>query len=198
MSVCSQPDPSCKCERNSHSEYGPVKDDERLVRILTDKHYRKSDCSLLPTAFNLKDIRSSGVSLVRIDKIKIAEFQEIAENIKCLSHAKAVEGALTAKASLLRARTRSDNARELCVVDDPVRNEPNVRPNEAHCIAVSSVEIDELDAKEIRDRLLTEFSEARYLSDIYRQDMSAASRQDNDGEAERPTTENYAKFSSKR
>jgi hypothetical protein len=53
------------------------------------------------------------------------------------------------------------------VFDDPVVGQQDMRDNPAHCMAVSPIQLDRVDAQEIRDQLLEMFSEARYLNDLF-------------------------------
>lgn len=147
------------------SAYGAVGDDEQLVRVLTDKHYKGS--KVQTTAFNIKDIMSDGISMVRLGMTNVVEFQAVAEDIRRKSGAHAVQGALALRADLLRGLEWPGGSRKLCLFDDPVFNEHDTRDNPAHCMAVSPIVIEKVDAQEIRDNLMTIFSEARYLNDLW-------------------------------
>jgi len=158
-------DPACSCDAISQSVYGVVEDDEVLVRVLTDKHYRGT--KIHNSAFRLTDIMSEGVSLVRLGMVDVVEFQAVADNIRQAGGATSVRGAMALQAKLLRELKWDNGDRQLCVFDDPVINDPDLRDNPAHCMAVSPVTIQPEDAQEVRDHLLTIFSEARYLSDLW-------------------------------
>lgn len=157
----------CPCEAISKSTYGAVADGERLARVLTDKHIRGDTGEIKTTAFSLSDISRDGLSLVRMDKIDVIEFQAVAENIRALGNAKFVR-AMAIWAAILIRRVKTENGkRALCVFDDPVKAAGDVRANEAHAIAVSAAEIDDLDAKEIRDELIDLFFRAESLTDAW-------------------------------
>lgn len=158
-------DPTCQCEAVSHSEIGPVDDAEPLVRVITDNHVRPN-LKLKPTAFSLSDIQTDGFSLIRWSFVTVAEFSQIADNIRVRGKAKQVVGALLAKTDDIRVHLNDDGSKCFCVIDDPVLGEEGLIDNPAHAIALSSIEIDRIDAKELRDLLLGCFSKANYINDL--------------------------------
>lgn len=141
-------------------------DHERLLRIVTDKHY-KTNGDLKPSAFPVTDVKRRGVSLVRGDCIDFAELGAIASDILRLSKANEVRGALVAAANSLKSKVDGSGARALCVIDDPVRDEENVRDNEAHAITLASMNLHDPDVLELRDWLLQLFSGAKTLESIH-------------------------------
>lgn len=158
-------DPQCACDALPQSAFGPVEDDEVLIRVLTNNHYRGA--KVLPSAFRLADIIADGVSLVRRGMVDVIEFQAVAEEIRIAANADAVQGALMLRAELIRGLRWPNGDRKLCLFDDPVIGEPAMRDNPAHCMAVSPIELDRVDAQEIRDNLLTIFAVAHYLNDLF-------------------------------
>ncbi|RYF40069.1 MAG: hypothetical protein EOO38_22420 [Cytophagaceae bacterium] len=164
-------DPQCACDEIPQSQYGPVEDQEVLVRFLTDKHYKGT--RLLNSAFKVRDIQADGVSLVRIGMMTAGELQDAAEAVRRLMKASAVAGALSLSAEQLRGLRHADGSRKLCVFDDPVIEDEMLPDNPAHCMAVSPTGIDEADALEIRDHLLGIFSEARDLDELWHRVNSA-------------------------
>jgi hypothetical protein len=160
-------DPTCQCEAISHSAIGPVDDAEPLVRVITDNHIRPN-LKLKPTAFSLSDIQTNGFSLIRWSFVTVAEFSEISDNIRIRGKARQVVGALLAKTEKIRSHFNDDDSKCFCVIDDPVIGEEGLIDNPAHAIALSSIEVDRDDAKELRDLLLSCFSAANYINDLPR------------------------------
>lgn len=156
----------CSCEEFPESQYGSICNTERLVRVVSDKHFRKSG-QLKPSAFPLSHVQRSGLSLVRADKIDLNEMSAVADDIIKLSRAKEARGALLAHAAEMRSLKDKNDERALCVKDDPVRGEDGVRDNEAHAIILASGPTDENDGQAIRDWLMTTFSHAQQLADLY-------------------------------
>lgn len=165
-------DPECLCDLVPQSAYGCVTNEERLVRVLTDRHY--DGAKVKTSAFRLEDIISEGVSLVRLKMVDVVEFIAVAEDVRKAAKANDVCGALVQDAGAVRAITFDDGGRALCVFDDPVLNDPKLRDNPAHCMAVSPREIDKADAQEIRFHLLKLFAEAKYLNDLWDHHKQAA------------------------
>lgn len=157
---------ACTCEEQAHGHFGIVSNDERLVRLLTDRHFSNAG-KLKTSAFDLSDIMDGGVSLVRASLIGVLEFQAVAEDIRKSAKASEVRGALISIAQDLRALRRPDGERLLCVKDDPVIDKPPLRDNPAHAITMSTKPIDRLFAQEIRDQLLSMSNHARYLNEVW-------------------------------
>lgn len=157
--------PTCTCDQVSHSEYGVILNDESVVRVLTDHHYK--GVKIRTSAFSLSDIIERGVSLVRLDKVDVIEFQNVGEDIRLAASAGAVMGALAVRASKIRSLFWPDGTRQLCLFDDPVKDEPELRDNPAHCMALSPAPIDRVQAQEIRDHLLEIFCEVNYLNVLW-------------------------------
>lgn len=158
-------DRECQCDRTPQSRFGIVEDDEVIVRILTDSHFRGT--KLQTSAFKLSDIITDGISMSRLKMMDVGEFQAVAEDIRRLGNANEVRGALALKAELLRALRNDDGSRTLCLFDDPVAGMSNERDNPAHCMAVSPSPIDRNDAQEVRFHLMKIFNEARYLHELW-------------------------------
>ena len=155
----------CSCEDVSHGNLGVVGDTERLARLLTDKHFNKSN-TLKPSAFPISHIREAGLSLVRVDKVDSHELEAIAEDIRRLSGAVVNKGALLGSAAAIKKLYYQDT-RAMCVKDDPVLNDAKARDNPAHAISVATRRISEEDAKEIREQLLDIFSPVERLMQIF-------------------------------
>lgn len=161
-----QLDAECACDHVPQSPYGPVRNDERVIRVLTSKHY--DGAKVLNSAFRVADIISEGISFTRLSMVDVVEFIAIAEDIRRLADASDVKGALSLEASEMRALRWDDtNSRKLCLFDDPVQDHDNERDNVAHCMAVSPCPIEHEDALEVRFELLRIFSEAKYLNDLW-------------------------------
>lgn len=156
----------CACELKSHSQFGPVLDGERLVRILTDRHF-KNNGEIRTSAFSLTDIISDGVSVVRAKYVSVAEAQAVFDDIRRAAAAERVDGALIASAQAIRLLTWDNGKRKLCVLDDPVLNDPNLRDNPAHAIALSEGPIDREQAQVIRADLLKICRHVGYLSGVF-------------------------------
>jgi hypothetical protein len=136
------------------------------MRIVTDKHF-KNNGTLKPSAFSPTDIKRRGVSLVRGDLIDLGEMTAIAADIVRLHKAKEARGALVGDASALREKADVAGVRALCLIDDPVRNEDNVRDNEAHAITLASNDLEDDDVLELRFWLLRSFGDAKPLQELY-------------------------------
>lgn len=142
-----------------------VQDNETIVRVLTNKHYKSE--RVQTSAFRLQDIIADGVSLVRLGMTDVAEFTAVAEDIRAAGNADDVRGAFVQKAKAVRDLRWPDGSRKLCLFDDPVANDEGRRDNPAHCMAVSPRPLERVDAQEIRDDLMTLFREVRYLHEMH-------------------------------
>lgn len=155
----------CECEKISHGDLGPVSNDERVVRVLSDRHFGK-DGRLKPSALPSSHFQGDGLSLVRVDRTTTAHLIAVAQDILKLSGAKELRGALFGKALLLRNLTFADNDRAICVIDDPVLNDPKAIDNHAHAIAVCARPTSEEDLKELRASMMEFLEHVEDLSTI--------------------------------
>lgn len=158
----------CSCEAVARSNYGLIDENERLARIITERHVSKKTGYLAPTAFALEDIINIGFSLVRFDVISAAEFNEVAEDIRRKSRSERVLAAVLWRAETIRGLQDDDKNRVICLFDDPVIGVHDTRDNDAHALVISNRSIDKIAAKEIRDALIGLFSRVESLADMYR------------------------------
>lgn len=160
-------DAACSCDSVPQSVHGIVENDETIVRVLTSKHYKSE--RVQTSAFRLQDIIENGVSLVRLGMTDVAEFTAVADDIRAAGNADDVRGAFVQKAKAIRDLHWPDGSRKLCLFDDPVENDPGRRDNPAHCMAVSPLPLERVDAQEIRDDLMEIFREVRYLHEMHQE-----------------------------
>lgn len=157
----------CSCEEMSHGNMGPVADEERLARVLSDLHFDKRG-RLKPSAFAISHLKSSGLSLVRVDRINSEELDAVARDVMKSSPSTEPRGALVGAARLLRDAEFPEGVRALCVKDDPVIDDPNgARDNPAHAISVATHEISDADVMEIRGKIWKQFSPIYELNQVY-------------------------------
>lgn len=147
----------CACEAESHGDLGPVEDPERLARVVTSPNHFRKDGGLKPGAFPLSHIKTSGLSLMRVDRMVETVITEISHTIAAQKEGESPKGLLIRTASELRALKDDVDDRLLCVVDDPVLNSPPYPDNPAHAIAVSAKERSHEEILEIQLALLELF-----------------------------------------
>ncbi len=113
-------------------------DDEELARvIMSPAHFNKSG-GLKPGAFPLSHIRQSGLSLLRTNKMSKTDIIRIAHDIAPTGQAP--HSLAIALAGEVRSIELPEGAQALCVLDDPVLNNPPYPDNPAHAIALSSTD----------------------------------------------------------
>jgi len=147
----------CACEAESHGDLGPVADVERLARLVTSPNHFRKDGGLKPGVFPLSHIRSSGLSLMRVDHMSDAAIADISHKIASQKEGESPKGLLVRTAVQLRSLRNDVEERLLCVVDDPVLDTPPFPDNPAHAIAVSAKERSEAEILEIQSTLLELF-----------------------------------------
>jgi hypothetical protein len=138
-------DELCSCEKVAHGELGPVQNEERLARIVTDSgRHQGKDGKFKPGLFPIVDIREKGVSLMRADHMNAATMEMHAAAIAGALPNRAASGIAICIAKVIREVVDPDNGkRSLCVVDDPVKDEPPFPDNPAHAIAIRSGDQDQ-------------------------------------------------------
>lgn len=149
----------CSCETIAHGDLGLISDEERLLRVLTDRHFNAKG-KLKPNAFPLTDIKERGLSLVRLDHISSEKLAAVVQNIVDLSKAVEPRGALVSAGWIIRDEKFADGGRSLCLKDDPVEPDGAVIENLAHAITMATKKLDDVGLQALRDRLLTIFSDA--------------------------------------
>lgn len=158
----------CSCELEAHGDLGSVEDSERLVRVVFNpNHIRKKDGKLKPGVFPLSHIAKSGLSLMRLEHLTPGELAAHSQNVANSSIGQSVEGLLVGRASQIRGMLDSKSCRLMCVVDDPVLNDPNIPDNIAHAISISSVVRTDDEIQELQADLLEIFSDIVKVSDAH-------------------------------
>lgn len=135
-------DGTCSQEHQTLGAFGPIENDELLVRIIkAPQHLAKKTGEVKPSLFTWADIRKNGVSLVRNAKITPQDLLTYARAIAGMRAGESLHGFCSAKARHLREIVVETDVRALCVLEDPVAGIPNLPDNPAHAVAISSVEI---------------------------------------------------------
>lgn len=137
MNSSTDGDGLCSCEQVSHGDLGPVDPNERLARVVPSRHISK-DGGVKTGLFPPSHIKLSGLSLMRMDKMTSEELIFHADVIAQFKTGDVVEGICVCITRLLREIVGDDGRRSLCVVDDPVENDPSLPDNPAHAIAIRS------------------------------------------------------------
>jgi hypothetical protein len=150
---------TCSCEDEAHGDLGPVVDSERVARLVTSPNHFRKDGGLKPGAFPLSHIKTSGVSLLRVDLMQESVITEVCVAIANLKPGERPSGVLVRKAIEVRRITDYDGNQAMCVVDDPVKDDPPAPDNEAHAIAISSKARTDEDILEIQSDLLALFDQ---------------------------------------
>ncbi|WP_049735576.1 hypothetical protein [Rhizobium ecuadorense] len=150
----------CACEAESHGDLGPVSDDERLARLVTSPNHFRKDGGLKPGVFPLSHIKSSGLSLMRVDHMQEVAITDISHKIARQKEGESPSGLLIRSALELRSLRDEVEDRLLCVVDDPVLDAPPFPDNPAHAIAVSAKERSDEEILEIQSTLFELFDGA--------------------------------------
>ncbi len=150
----------CACEAESHGDLGPVDDRERLARLVTSPNHFRKDGGLKPGVFPLSHIRTSGLSLMRVDHMAETVITDISHKIAAQKRGESPSGLLIGTALQLRALKDDAEHRLLCVIDDPVLDAPPFPDNPAHAIAVSAKERSDEEILEIQSTLLELFEGA--------------------------------------
>ena len=134
---------------------GRVASDERLARIVrSPRFYNPKTKAIKAGIFSLSEIRKSGISLIRIDKISRDELLDAA--LAVTMHAPeggTLAGVGLLEASRIRAIICPKSERYLCVKDDPVVNQPPLPDNPAHALAEAARVLSEVEAIEIQTEL---------------------------------------------
>lgn len=129
----------CSCEQVAHGDLGPIGDQERLARLIVSPQHINASGQVRPGAFPLKHIGTTGLSLLRIDKMSAAEVKEIADGIAATMNGQEVFGLSIAKADQLRSvPDQNPDHRAVCALDDPVKDQAPAPDNPAHAILIST------------------------------------------------------------
>lgn len=157
----------CSCELVSHGKLGPVGDNERLARVaMHPTHFNKKG-QVRPGVFPISHLMHTGLSLTRVDKIDSAELVAVIGDIVRTAAAESADEVLVGLAEAIRSLLDKEGERCLCVKDDPVLDQPDLRDNEAHAIVARSANQEEPEIRALRDALLTIFGSPKKTADIY-------------------------------
>ncbi|MEE9925822.1 MAG: hypothetical protein PBV01_21040 [Brucella anthropi] len=156
----------CTCEGESHGDLGAVQDAERLARIVFSPNHLRKTGELKPGVFPLSHIKKSGVSLLRVDHLTRDELKERSDETASQLDGQSVHGLLVTRATQIRSLTESAH-RSVCLVDDPVLNDPKLSDNPAHAICISPLERSDDQLQEIQADLLDIFSDVLSIDDAH-------------------------------
>lgn len=158
----------CTCEQHSHGELGVVEDGERVARVVTSPNHIRKDGTLKPGTFPKSHIAQSGLSLMRVDHMNVASIETVSEAIAGTKAGETLKGLAMCKAEGLRSITDEGTTdRSLCVVDDPVLDDPSMPDNPAHAIAIKSAEQDEAEILRIQGMLLDLFGGVTPIASVH-------------------------------
>lgn len=142
----------CPCESVDHSDFGRVRDDERVLRLVVSPRHLQRQGGLKASVFPLSQF-ADGISVTRPAHMTLEELKaEGARVAASLANSQKPEpqspvGVLSAQTADLRA-SDTLSARDFCVIDDP---EPE---NEAHGLVTVVGDLSEEDCRQLRDILL--------------------------------------------
>ena len=148
----------CPEEKTSHGNLGTVKDEEMLVRFvpLENKNTVDENNNIQPGALQTKDFlrKNDGWSLLRLPPEAVQAHVDIKEELKkySLQHGGRRYGYALVKASVIRQILDEAQRRAICVIDAPTASAP------AHVLAKKARDYSDIEARKIRNKLLTKFS----------------------------------------
>ncbi len=145
----------CTCEAVSRGEHGIIADEELLGRIIFSPQHINAKGAIKPGLFNLTDIKTRGLSLVRVNKIESGELKVFAEAVAGMIPNRSLQGYANFLTSVPRNLFDDEGGRRACVFDDPVEADGPIPENPAHALLISAINgISEADAMEIRAHLM--------------------------------------------
>lgn len=165
----------CACETVSHSELGPVKNHERLGRVVTSPNHIKADGTIKPSLFPPTHLIGSGLSLLRVDEMSAEEIERQVLAIAGTKPGETPKGLRLCVTQRIRdLHDENRGHRALCVVDDPVIGHPKLPDNPAHAIVIRSAEQSLADAIQLRGLLADLFSPLTPVNQVHKGSSEAS------------------------
>lgn len=166
--MSSEPDPSveiqeiCQCEQVSHSPYGPVFDEESLVRVIVaPQHINPKTGEPTPAAFKKEELRDGGLSLLRLQYLDRSELERQSTLLLKGDSRRSVPGVLVGNAARVRELLDEVGDRAFCVVDDAQPDQP------MHASIVRSGNQSDPEIKRLRGFLMDIFSPLVAVADAF-------------------------------
>tara|TARA_R110000868_G_C10919814_1_gene765588 strand:- start:69 stop:578 length:510 start_codon:yes stop_codon:yes gene_type:complete len=148
-------DDVCPCERESHSDLGPIADDERIARIVRSIHLNKKG-ALKINLFSEKDLTQQGGSFNRLNHedgdSAVARAKKTLEQSNHQYHGLAISTAENVR------KLHIDDKRAACVVDSEIKDMPPYDDNPFHGDIWGVDGLPAEDIEQLRNELLALFS----------------------------------------
>ncbi|WP_139802579.1 hypothetical protein [Aurantimonas sp. 22II-16-19i] len=136
----------------SHSEFGPVGDDETLIRVIISPIHINPKTSLpSPAAFASRDLMERGLSVLRRDYLNDRELKRQGQLLCKDRPERSMQGCMVGSARAVRALRDREDRKAFCVVDDEQPDQP------MHATVMRSADQNELAIKELRGELMEIF-----------------------------------------
>jgi len=144
----------CSCEKVAHGELGVIEPDESVARVVCNPCHIAADGSIKTGVFPPKHIATTGLSLMRLKHLSEQELRKHADDIAAHKPEDVAAGVIGGRVASIRSLVDRDGVRSVCVFDDPVFGEENLRDNPAHALLIAATKSAVDDVAEIRTKLL--------------------------------------------
>lgn len=161
--MCSDKD-VCPAERTQQSTHSPgiVEDTENLGRIIiAPEHVDTATGELKPGAFRIDDLKTRGLSLVRLEHASEQQIQDRADQLAARREESSFEGLAVGSTKQVRSFRDNEDRQFLCVIDDGEENFP------AHAMARRSADQSDGALRRLRGDLIDLLKPIKQLSEIY-------------------------------